>query len=82
MILNSKIAVVIPSFKVTEHIFSVIEGIGDECWRIYVVDDCCPDGSGKLVEEKCNDPRVRLIFNEKNLGVGGGCYPERLNTEP
>lgn len=36
-----------------------------------MVDDCCPDGSGKLVEGHCADPRVRVLFNEENLGVGG-----------
>jgi len=71
LIQSSKIAVVIPSFKVTRHILKVIDRIGPECWRIYVVDDCCPDGSGKMVQEQCSDPRVRVIFNEENLGVGG-----------
>lgn len=71
LIQGAKIAVVIPSFKVTRHILNVIDRIGPESWRIYVVDDCCPDGSGRMVQEQCQDPRVRVIFNEKNLGVGG-----------
>lgn len=65
------IAAVLPCFRVTEHILEVLEGIGDECQRIYVVDDFCPDNSGKFVEEHCSDPRVKVIYNEKNLGVGG-----------
>ncbi len=36
-----------------------------------MIDDCCPDGSGKLVQESCADARVRVVFNETNLGVGG-----------
>jgi len=71
VIQGSKIAVIIPSLKVTGQVLDVIDGIGPECWRIYVVDDCCPDGSGARVKEKCRDSRVRVIFNEKNLGVGG-----------
>lgn len=39
--------------------------------RIYVVDDACPDGSGKHVEENCVDPRVSVHYNEQNTGVGG-----------
>jgi len=39
--------------------------------RIYVVDDACPDGSGALVINRCDDPRVRVLFNKVNLGVGG-----------
>lgn len=65
------IAVVIPSYKVTEHIIQVIAAIGDEIWRIYVVDDACPESSGRLVEQKCKDPRVRVIHHTENQGVGG-----------
>ncbi|MEN5180049.1 glycosyltransferase family 2 protein [Comamonas testosteroni] len=67
----STIAVVIPSYKVTRHILAVIQAIGPEVDRIYVVDDCCPDGSGRYVQENNRDPRVSVLFNEVNLGVGG-----------
>lgn len=65
------IAVVIPSYKVTRHVLGVIAGIGPEVSRIYVVDDKCPDGSGKLVREQCADPRVTVLEHEVNQGVGG-----------
>lgn len=68
---ETRIAVVIPSYKVTRHILGVIEAISLDCWRIYVVDDHCPEQSGRLVEENCGDPRVRVVFNEENQGVGG-----------
>lgn len=66
-----KIAVVIPCYKVENHILDVIEKIGDTVSNIYVVDDACPNQSGKLVQKNCTDPRVCVLFNEKNLGVGG-----------
>lgn len=65
------IAVVIPSYKVTRHILDVIAGVGPEVDRIYVVDDCCPDGSGAHVRQHCRDPRVVVIEHEQNQGVGG-----------
>jgi len=65
------IAVVIPSYRVKKHVFSVIDRIGNEVDLIYVVDDLCPDGSGKFVEQLCTDSRVRIIYNKENLGVGG-----------
>jgi len=65
------IAVVIPSYKVTKHILGVINKIGPECERIFVVDDACPDGSGKYVQEYNNDSRVVVLFHEFNQGVGG-----------
>lgn len=68
---QARIAVVIPSYKVTKHVLNVIAAIGNEVWRIYVIDDACPDNSGKLVEAQCTDPRVSVIYNECNSGVGG-----------
>lgn len=65
------IAVVIPSFRVTRHILGVIEGIGPEVVRIYVVDDKCPDQSGAFVRANCQDPRVVVLEHEENQGVGG-----------
>jgi dolichol-phosphate mannosyltransferase len=65
------IAVVIPAYRVTKHVLGVLERVVSECERIYVVDDCCPDGSGKLVEAESRDPRVRVLYHETNQGVGG-----------
>lgn len=65
------ISVVIPCYKVKAHILNVIDRIGDEVDRIYVVDDLCPEGSGKYVAENCMDLRVKVVFHEENKGVGG-----------
>jgi glycosyltransferase involved in cell wall biosynthesis len=66
-----KVAVVIPCYKVKRHILKVIAGIGPECCRIYAVDDCCPEHSGDFIEQNCHDPRVTVLRNAENLGVGG-----------
>lgn len=68
---NLKIAVVIPSYNVRKHILGVISQIGPEVGRIYVIDDCCPVGSGDFVQSSCNDKRVTVIRNPENQGVGG-----------
>ena len=65
------IAVVIPCYRVTRHILGVIAAIGPEVARIYVVDDACPEGSGRLVQESCADPRVHILWHTENQGVGG-----------
>lgn len=65
------IAVIIPSYKVREHVLGVIGKIGPEVQRIYVVDDCCPDRSGAYVEAHCRDERVTVLWNAQNQGVGG-----------
>lgn len=68
---STRIAVVIPAYKVRHQIMSVIEKIGDLVSGIYVIDDCCPQASGAIVESECTDPRVHVIKLPKNLGVGG-----------
>jgi dolichol-phosphate mannosyltransferase len=68
---TTKIAVLIPSYKVKSHILEVIRLIGPEVCKIYVVDDCCPDGSGDFVIQHCTDERVIVLRNPVNLGVGG-----------
>ena len=67
----ARIAVVIPSFRVARQILRVLESIPDDVERIYVVDDCCPESSGAVVERECKDERVRVIRHEVNQGVGG-----------
>ncbi|MEO7478039.1 MAG: glycosyltransferase family 2 protein, partial [Lysobacteraceae bacterium] len=67
----ARIAVVIPCYRVAQHVLDVIAAIPAECERIYAVDDACPDDSGKLIQSQCTDPRVQVIFHEKNSGVGG-----------
>lgn len=66
-----KIAVVVPCYKVKKHILGVLESIDSTVSKIYVVDDACPDGSGKYVVDNCMDNRVSVLFSEVNSGVGG-----------
>lgn len=66
-----KIFVIIPSYKVTNHISEVIDRIGDEVEKVVIVDDCCPNGSGDFVSQNMDDPRVIVLMHEKNKGVGG-----------
>jgi dolichol-phosphate mannosyltransferase len=66
-----RIAVVIPCYRVRKHVLAVLAAIGPECERVYVVDDACPEQTGDWVESQCHDPRVRVLRNERNEGVGG-----------
>lgn len=65
------VAVVIPAYKVRDYVIDVINRVGAEVTKIYVVDDRCPQESGKFVEANCSDPRVTVLYNEVNQGVGG-----------
>lgn len=68
---SMRVAVVIPSYRVGDHILGVLSRIGHEVERIYVVDDCCPEHVGDLVERECKDTRVTVLRHERNRGVGG-----------
>lgn len=65
------VAVVIPCYRVADSIIAVIAEIPGLVHQIHVVDDACPEGSGKRVEAQCADPRVIVHFHPRNLGVGG-----------
>lgn len=68
---KQKIAVVLPCYRVRAQILDVVGKIGAEAELIIVVDDACPEQSGRLVEQDCKDPRIRVIRHERNTGVGG-----------
>jgi len=65
------IAVVIPCYKVKQDIRDVIIRTVSHADKIYVVDDACPEGTGKFVEENFPSPDIKVIYHAKNLGVGG-----------
>lgn len=65
------IAVVIPCYKVRNHILDVIRRVGSLVDLIVIVDDSCPDKTGQFVKNSVNDPRVDFVFHSSNMGVGG-----------
>lgn len=64
------VAVVIPCYNVGETILELIPRIGPAVSRIIVVDDGCPQNTGRIVEQRCSDPRVVVLFHQINQGVG------------
>lgn len=65
------IAVIIPCYRVKQHISSVLAAIGPEVDAIYCVDDACPEASGDYIEGAAADTRVRVLRHAQNQGVGG-----------
>jgi glycosyltransferase involved in cell wall biosynthesis len=62
---------VIPCYKVRDHIFKVIEKTPAWIEGIVCVDDACPENSGDFIEADCRDPRVKVLRLPVNQGVGG-----------
>jgi dolichol-phosphate mannosyltransferase len=71
LVINMIVAVVIPCFRVKEHIVDVIKGMGCEVSIIVAVDDCCPEGTADHIESTLSDPRLRVLRHTENQGVGG-----------
>lgn len=68
---SPRIAVVIPCYRVKRHIVTLLQSIGPEVHQIYLVDDACPEQSGHYALHHVNDPRLKVLKNTQNLGVGG-----------
>ena len=67
---SKKIAIVIPAYKVADHIEGVISSIPENIDHIIVVDDKCPHRSGRKAET-LNRKSLFVLYHEQNKGVGG-----------
>jgi dolichol-phosphate mannosyltransferase len=76
------VAVVIPAYRVEEHIADVIDRVPSCVGSIIVVEDKSPDSTGPLLDELVRiDARLIVIHHEHNCGVGGATksgYSEAL----
>ena len=70
---NDKLCIVIPCYKVENHILHVLKKVDLHFINhIIIVDDFCPNKSGLKAKKKFKDKRkFTYIFLKKNLGVGG-----------
>lgn len=68
---QAAIAVIIPCYRVANKIESVIEAIPLYVKFIICVDDACPERSGEFIQSNITDHRLKVLFHEKNKGVGG-----------
>ena len=68
---RENIAVIIPCYRVERHIADVLSAIPVEVQQIIVVDDACPNNSGRVALEAFQDNRLIVIRLDENQGVGG-----------
>ncbi len=67
-----KTIVIIPCYKVDKQIFHVLKKINyKKIFRVFVIDDNCPNRTGHILKKKIINKKVKVIFTKKNLGVGG-----------
>lgn len=66
-----RVGLIIPCYRVARHLGAVLDGLPDDLDHIIVVDDCCPDGSGRVAREHAaRDPRIDIVTHAVNGGVG------------
>lgn len=67
------VSVVMPAYGAEAYIEAAIASVQaqtHENWELLVMDDCSPDGCARIAEAMAaKDSRIRLIRNEKNMGV-------------
>lgn len=72
---NPKISVCIPTYNYGQYLPDAIESVLAQSFRNYeliVVDNCSTDNTGEITQKYLkDDPRIRFIRNEANLGMAG-----------
>lgn len=78
---DQKIALVIPAFREEKLIGNTLRNVPALFDRVYVVDDCSPDGQNRVVEECAKkDARITLLKHETNQGPGGAIITGYLRS--
>jgi len=71
--IENNVSIVMPSYNSAKFIEKSIDSVLNQTyknWELLVIDDCSPDNSLELVKKYTQiDSRIKLITNEKNLGV-------------
>ncbi len=65
------IGAVIPCYMGGDITLKLVEDLRTYADLIVLIDDKCPLQTGKKIKEKFNDPKIKVLFNKENLGVGG-----------
>lgn len=67
------IGVVIPCFRVKKHIEAIILELinRNDVQHVIIVDDLCPEKTGRFILDKFLNAKIHVVFNNENLGVGG-----------
>ncbi|MCD8410896.1 glycosyltransferase family 2 protein [Tenacibaculum finnmarkense] len=71
--MNNKVSIITPSYNSKNFIEATITSVinqGNQNWEMIIVDDCSKDNSVEFIERIIkNEPRIRLIALDKNVGA-------------
>lgn len=69
-----KFSVIVPVYRTKEYLERCVQSVLNQSqgdFELILVDDCCPDGCGKLCDEfAAQDSRIRVIHKPENEGLG------------
>ena len=69
--MQPRVSFVIASYNYGRYVAQTVESLlaqDFEAIEIIVIDDCSPDNSREVLQRFAGEPRVRLVFHEKNQG--------------
>ncbi|MBV9526956.1 glycosyltransferase family 2 protein [Sphingomonas sp.] len=66
-----RLAAVIPCYRCSRHAAEVVSAALDAFDHVFVIDDCCPERTGDLIEKSFASQLVTVLRNPENQGVGG-----------
>ena len=70
--MKRNICIVIPCYRVRHKILSVYNKIDFKVVdKVIIVDDCCPEKSGRFLKKILKKTIKLNLFSKRNLGVGG-----------
>ena len=65
------VAVVVPTYNERENIAHLVASVRLHGYRVLVVDDSSPDGTGQVVEElAASDPGIAVLHRSEKQGLG------------
>ena len=69
-----KFSVIVPVYRTGKYLDQCVRSVLQQSnpdLELILVDDCCPDGCGKLCDDyAAKDPRVKVIHMAENVGLG------------
>lgn len=66
-----RLAAIIPCYRCRAQAVEVVTAALDNFHHVFVVDDCCPEHTGELIEASFSGRAVTVLRNPDNQGVGG-----------
>lgn len=71
--MNEKFSVLISNYNNGKFILDAINSVKRQTypnWELIIIDDCSTDNSAEIYKSLEKDERIRIMFNEHNLGQG------------